>query len=62
LLKVYDDSEVLYRIFKLFNLFYDKFSSDKAAAAIEGGAPEDQPMEVIETSQSSPAEVINFVR
>jgi len=29
LLKVYDDSEVLYRIFKLFNLFYDKFSTDK---------------------------------
>jgi len=37
LLKVYEDSEVLYRIFKLFNLFYDKFNSEieqkKAAAA-----------------------------
>lgn len=28
-LKVYEDSEVLYRIFKLFNLFYDKFSAEE---------------------------------
>lgn len=27
-LKVHEESEVLYRIFKLFNLFYDKFSAE----------------------------------
>jgi len=27
-LKIYNDSEVLYRIFKLFNMFYDKFSAE----------------------------------
>jgi hypothetical protein len=26
LIKVYDESEILLRIFKLFNLFYEKFS------------------------------------
>jgi hypothetical protein len=26
MIKVYDDSEILLRIFKLFNLFYEKFS------------------------------------
>jgi hypothetical protein len=52
LLKVYDDSEVLYRIFKLFNLFYDKFSQDKEANKDE------MQLEVIQTSQSKPEDVI----
>lgn len=56
LLKVYDDSEVLYRIFKLFNLFYDKFSQDKEANKDE------MQLEVIQTSQSKPEDVIQFVR
>lgn len=56
LLKVYDDSEVLYRIFKLFNLFYDKFSQEKEANKDE------MQLEVIQTSQSKPDDVIQFVR
>ena len=28
-LKVYEDSEVLLRIYKLFNLFFEKFSTEK---------------------------------
>ena len=56
LLKVYDDSEVLYRIFKLFNLFYDKFSQDKEANKDE------MQLEVVQTAQSRPEDVIQFVR
>jgi hypothetical protein len=56
LLKVYDDSEVLYRIFKLFNLFYDKFSQDKEANKDE------MQLDVVQTAQSRPEDVIQFVR
>ena len=56
LLKVYDDSEVLYRIFKLFNLFYDKFSQDKEANKDE------MQLDVVQTAQSRPDDVIQFVR
>lgn len=49
-MKVYEDSEILYRLFKLFNLFYDKFS--KEAEKKEEG----------EASKSNPKEVVEFVK
>ena len=49
---MYDDSEILYRIFKLFNLFYDKFNSDKDAKKEE---------QMVDT-QSTNTEVIQFVK
>ena len=52
-LKVFEDSEVLYRIFKLFNLFYDKFSAE-----LEKQKDDMQ----INTDSSKPSDAVQFVK
>ena len=55
MLKVYEDSEVLLRIFKLFNLFYEKFLAEKEKIEAEG-------VEQIDTSTSQSKDALDFVR
>lgn len=55
LLRVYDDSEILYRIFKLFNLFYDKFNTDKDGKKVPEG-------EAIPLEDETTKEVVQFVK
>lgn len=54
LLKVHEDSEILLRIFKLFNIFYMKFSELEKQKQEEG--------EAIEPSSQQPKEVQEFVK
>lgn len=49
-LKVHEDSEILYRLFKLYNLFYDKFSKEA------------EKKEAVEASKANPNEVVEFVK
>ena len=58
---MHEDSEVLLRIFKLFNLFYEKFSSDKdQQSPIKPN--EEMKEEQIQTEGTTTLEVVGFIK